>query len=42
MVSEKAVTFVTDILSLLAEDRAMRKVEHDCLDDAETKGLIRQ
>jgi hypothetical protein len=42
MVSEKTVSFVADLLSLLADDRAQRKVEHDCLDDAEKKGLIRQ
>jgi hypothetical protein len=42
MVSEKAVTFVTDLLSLLTAERALRVVEHNCLDDAEKKGLIRQ
>lgn len=40
--SEKGATFIADILALLRSERAVRGVEHGCLDDAEKKGLIRQ
>lgn len=40
--SEKAVTWVLDVLNVLRVSEGLRKVEHDCLDAHEAKGLIRQ
>ena len=40
--SEKAVSWIRDILALLDKEREYRKVEHGCLDEHEKKGDITQ
>lgn len=40
--SEHAVTWIAELLGTVIKERALRKVEHDCLDDAEKRGLIQQ
>lgn len=40
--SEKGAAFIADLLALLRGERAIRGVEHGCLDDSEKKGLIVQ
>lgn len=40
--SEKAVNFVLDLFNVVTVEKGLRKVEHECLDDHEAKGLIRQ
>lgn len=42
VLSEKAVLWIIDVLSVAKERKDLRQVEHDCLDQAEKKGLIRQ
>lgn len=40
--SEKAVTWVLEVLNVVTVSEGLRNVEHDCLDAHEAKGLIRQ
>lgn len=40
--SEKASLWIVDLLGVTNKLRSLRKVEHDCLDEAEKKGLIVQ
>ncbi|MGH8074273.1 MAG: hypothetical protein ACREO4_09385 [Lysobacter sp.] len=40
--SEKAVNWIIDVLSVVRVGEGYRKVEHGCLDELEAKGLIRQ
>lgn len=40
--SEKAALWIADVLGVTDKLRGLRKVEHDCLDEAEKKGLIQQ
>lgn len=40
--SERAVTWILDTLAVVQQEKGLRKVEHDCLDNAEQKKLIRQ
>lgn len=40
--SEKAVLWIADTLSVVTKLRGLRDTEHGCLDEAEKKGLIRQ
>ena len=40
--SERASTWVVDLLATVEKLRGVRKVEHDCIDQLEEKGLISQ
>lgn len=40
--SEKAATFVAELLGMVADTRGQQRVTNGCLDGAEQKGLIRQ
>lgn len=40
--SEKAVVWIIDTMGVVTKLRGLRAVEHECLDTAEKKGLIRQ
>jgi hypothetical protein len=40
--SEAAVNWIGELLGALKKERGLRKVEHECLDAAEKKGLIQQ
>lgn len=40
--SEEAAQWVIDVLASARNERALRKVEHDCLDAHEKAGVIRQ
>ena len=40
--SEKAALWIADTLGAFNALRSLRKVEHDCLDASEKKGLIQQ
>lgn len=40
--SERAVTWILDVLKVVQVSEGYRKVEHNCLDAHEAKGLIRQ
>ena len=40
--SEAAVLWIAETLAVTATLRELRRVEHECLDDAERRGLIRQ
>lgn len=40
--SERAVVWIVDAMSVVTKLRGLRTVEHECLDEAEKKGLIRQ
>ena len=42
VLSESAVVWIQGVLGVSAKQRALRQVEHDCLDELEDKGLIRQ
>ena len=42
MISEPAVTWINEVLALLDEERELRQQEHNCLDELEKKGHIRQ
>lgn len=42
MLSERAVVWVIDAATVVRKLRGLRQVEHDCLDEAEKKGLIKQ
>lgn len=40
--SEKAVTWVIEVLGVVRVSEGLRAAEHACLDNHEAKGLIRQ
>ena len=40
--SERAVNWIIDVLSVVRVGEGYRKAEHGCLDQLEAKGLIRQ
>lgn len=40
--SEKAALWIADVLGVTNKLRALRAVEHGCLDEAEKRGLIQQ
>jgi hypothetical protein len=40
--SEKAVNWITETLGVVREEKGLRKIEHECLDNAEKKKLIQQ
>lgn len=40
--SERAVIWIVDAMSVVTKLRGLREVEHKCLDTAEKEGLIRQ
>ncbi len=40
--SERAVTWIIEAVTVTRKEKALRKIEHDCLDEAEKQGLIRQ
>lgn len=40
--SKKASTWVVDVLASVRTSEGLRRVEHECLDAYEEKGLIRQ
>lgn len=40
--SEEAANWITELLGTLTKERKLRKVEHECLDTAEKRGLIQQ
>jgi hypothetical protein len=42
LLSERAATWIAEILGLLKTERDLRQIEHKCLDEHEAKGLIRQ
>ena len=42
LLSEKAATWIAEVLAGRREERELRRIEHKCLDDHEAKGLIRQ
>jgi hypothetical protein len=42
VLSEQAVLWVIDAATVVRKLRGLRQVEHDCLDEAEKKGLIQQ
>jgi hypothetical protein len=42
VLSERAVVWIIDATTVVRKLRGLRKVEHDCLDEAEKKGLIQQ
>lgn len=42
VLSEKAASWIIDVLGIVQQEKGLRKVEHDCLDNAEKKGLIQQ
>lgn len=42
VLSEKAAAWIVDVLGVVQQEKGLRKVEHDCLDNAEKKGLIQQ
>jgi len=40
--SQRAVDWILDVLRVVRVSEGYRRVEHDCLDAHEAKGLIRQ
>lgn len=40
--SEAAVAWILDAMGVVRKQKGLRKVEHNCLDESEKKGLIRQ
>lgn len=40
--SKRAVDFVLELLHVVRVKDGLRKTEHDCLDEHEARGLIRQ
>lgn len=40
--SQQAVNFVIDLYTTIRIDRGLRSKEHQCLDEHEAQGLIRQ
>jgi len=40
--SEKAAAWIADTLGVVRTEKGLRKVEHDCLDKLDDKGLITQ
>lgn len=40
--SEKAAAWIADTLGVVRQEKGLRKVEHDCLDALDKKGLITQ
>ena len=40
--SEKAAVWIIELLGTVKKERDYRKIEHECLDEHEKKGLIRQ
>ncbi len=40
--SETASEWIAELLGIVTKERKLRKVEHQCLDDAEKQGLIQQ
>lgn len=40
--SKKAADWIADLLGVVRQEKGLRKVEHDCLDKSEKKGLITQ
>lgn len=40
--SERGVSWILDVLGVVQQEKGLRKVEHDCLDNAERRKLIRQ
>jgi hypothetical protein len=42
VLSKAAAEWIVDVLGVVRQEKGLRKVEHDCLDAAEKKGLIQQ
>ena len=40
--SERAVNWIIEVLGVVRVSEGYRRVEHNCLDESEARGLIRQ